>query len=118
MQILSERIRPVDRLFGMAENRYGFSEKTEKLSLSRSYPLFKGLYPFSQKSLDFFSKVPTLFFERCSNIVRTAFECLSKKDADLFPKRVRPFSKKDASSSQKGLSGHSKLYMNLRLHIL
>ncbi len=56
MQILSERIRPVGRLFGMAENRYGFSAKTEELSLSRSYPLF-------QESIPFFQKVPRLFLK-------------------------------------------------------
>lgn len=89
MQILSERIRPVDRLFGMAENRYGFSEKTEKLSLSRSYPLFKGLYPFSQKSLDFFSKVPTHPF---SNTVRTAFEYRSNTVLILFQYRFNAIS--------------------------
>ncbi len=62
MQILSERIRPVGRLFGMAENRYGFSQKRRNYLFHAATRFFKSLYPFSKKSLNFSSRVYTLSF--------------------------------------------------------
>ena len=54
----------------------------------------RSAYPISTKYLPIFSRVFTRLFECCSSIVRMPFECCFKKDADLFPKRVRPFSEK------------------------
>ena len=48
-----------------------------------------------------FSRVFTCLLECSLNMVRTLFEYCSEKDADLFPKRVRPLSKKGAPFSNR-----------------